>query len=106
MIGYAPGEIVGRSALEFLPQTEQPILQSVRSQLLEPGASVRVASAVRARDGRIVSVLVDTSKSTFEGRPASIAVIVESASATRLSANWRRPRQFSPPSTKPRLTAS
>ena len=77
MIGYSPEYIIGRSALEFLPETEQPLIQSVRSQLAETGASVQVASAVRARDGRIVSVLANTSKSTFEGRPASIAVIVD-----------------------------
>ncbi len=77
MIGYVPEEIVGRSALEFLPETEQPIIQSVRSQLVDAGASLRVATAIRAWDGRIVSVLADASKSTFEGRPASIAVIVD-----------------------------
>ncbi len=77
MIGYAPEEIVGRSALEFLPETEQAIIQSVRSQLVETGASMRVASAVRARDGRIVSVLADASKSIYEGRPASIVVAVD-----------------------------
>ena len=77
MIGYPPEEIVGRSALEFLPEAEQPIIQSVRSHLVETGASMRVASAVRARDGHIVSVLADASKSIYEGRPASIVVAVD-----------------------------
>ncbi len=77
MIGYAPEEIVGRSALEFVPDAQRSIIQSVRSQLVEAGASMRVASAVRARDGRIVSVLADASKSVYEGRSASIVVVVD-----------------------------
>ena len=77
MIGYAPEEIVGRSALEFVPEVEQSVFQSVRSQLVGTGASMRVASAVRARDGRIVSVLADASKSVYEGHSASIVVVVD-----------------------------
>ena len=78
MVGYPLEEVVGRPLMGFIPETEQPIVaQSLRSQLFETGAAVQIASTVRARDGSILSVLVNASKATFEGRPASIAVIVD-----------------------------
>ena len=78
LIGYAPEEILGRPLLDFVPEVAQPIVSgSLRSQLVEIGAPVQIASTVCARDGTILSVLVNASKSTFEGRSASIAVIVD-----------------------------
>jgi PAS domain S-box-containing protein len=78
LIGYAPEEIVDRPLLDFVPETEQPIVvRSLRSQLVETGDPVQIASTVRARDGSIIEVLVNASKSTFEGRSASIAVVVD-----------------------------
>ena len=38
---------------------------------------MQIASTIRARDGSIVDVLVNASKSRFEGRSASIAVVVD-----------------------------
>ena len=78
LVGYAREEVVGRPLMGFIPETEQPIVaRSLRSQLFETGAAVQIASTVRARDGSIRSVLVNASKATFEGRSASIAVIVD-----------------------------
>ena len=78
MLGCAADEIVGRSLLGFIPETErQTVVESLGSQLAGSGAPVQIASRVRAGDGRIISVLVSASKSTFEGRPASIAVVVD-----------------------------
>jgi PAS domain S-box-containing protein len=84
LIGYAPEEIVGRPLLDFVPETEQPIVvRSLRSQLVETGDPVQIASTVRARDGSIVDVLVNASKSTFEGRSASVAVVVDVTARNR-----------------------
>ena len=78
LVGYAPEEVVGRPLLDFVPETEQPIVaRSLRSQLVETGAPVQIASTMRARDGSIVEVLVNASKAKFEGRSASIAVVVD-----------------------------
>ena len=78
LVGYALEEVVGRPLMGFIPETEQPIVaRSLRSQLFDTGAAVQIASTVRARDGSILSVLVNASKATFEGRSASIAVIVD-----------------------------
>jgi PAS domain S-box-containing protein len=78
LIGYAPEEIVGRLLLDFIPEAEQPIVvRSLRSQLVGTGAPVQIASSVRVSDGGIMEVLVNASKSTFEGRSASIAVVVD-----------------------------
>ena len=78
LIGYAPEEIVDRLLLNFIPEAEQPIVvRSLRSQLVGSGAPVQIASTIRARDNSIIAVLVNASKSTFEGRSASIAVVVD-----------------------------
>ncbi len=75
-IRYTPEEIVGRLLLDFIPETEQPLVaQSLRSQLFENGAPVQIESTMTARDGSVVSVLVSASKAAFEGQPASIAVV-------------------------------
>lgn len=78
LVGYALEEVVGRPLMGFIPEAEQPIVaRSLHSQLFETGAAVQIASTVRTRDGSILSVLVSASKATFEGRSASIAVIVD-----------------------------
>jgi two-component system, sensor histidine kinase and response regulator len=97
LIGCEPAEIVGRPLLDFVPEDQQPIVaQNLRSQLFEAGAPVQIATTVRAGDGSIVEVLVNASKSTFEGGPASLAVVVDVTDATRPSANWRPRRRSSP----------
>ena len=78
LVGYALEEVVGRPLMGFIPETEQPIVaRSLHSQLFQTGAAVQIASTVRTRDGSILSVLVNASKATFEGRSASVAVIVD-----------------------------
>ncbi len=78
MIGYAPEDIVGPPLLDFVPEAEQPIVaQNLRSPLVEKGALLEIASTLRTRDGGLVAVLVNASKSTFEGGSASIAVVVD-----------------------------
>ena len=78
LVGCAREEVVGRRLLDFVPETEQPIVdRSLRSQLVETGAPVQIGSTMRARDGSIVEVLVNASKGKFEGHSASIAVVVD-----------------------------
>ncbi len=84
MISSTPAEIEGRALLDFVPETEQPIVVRVLgAQLVETGSPAQIASAVRARDGSIVEVLVNASKSVFEGRSASIAVVVDVTARNR-----------------------
>ncbi len=78
LTGYAPAEIVGRPLLDFLPETERPIVAGrLEAQLGEGSAPVQLPSIMRARDGSIVEVLVNASKAKFEGNWASIAVVVD-----------------------------
>jgi PAS domain S-box-containing protein len=83
MIGYTPEDLVGRAVLDFVPETEQPNLRSLKSQLFATGLPGQIASTVRARDGSLVEVLVNASKSTFEGRPAAIDVVVDVTARNR-----------------------
>ncbi len=78
LIGYTPAEIIGRPLLDFLPEAERSIVrESLRSDMFERGEFVQLASILQARDGRILDVLVNASRSTFEGRPAAIAVVLD-----------------------------
>ena len=84
MIGYAREEVLGRPLLDFVPEAEhQIVVQSLRPQLVEAGAPMQIASTARARDGSIIDVLVNASKSTFEGHSASFAVVVDVTARNR-----------------------
>ena len=84
MIGRTSAKILGLPLLNFVPETERPIIaESLRAQIFGIGAPVQIASTVIARDGSLVEVLVNASKSTFEGSAASIAVVVDVTSRNK-----------------------
>ena len=84
MIGYNPGEIVGRALLDFVPEAEQRnVVDNLSAQLFQSGSFVQIASSLHARDGSLVEVLVNASKTMFEGRPASIAVVLDVTARNR-----------------------
>ena len=84
MLGFASSEVVGRPLLDFVPEAEQPVVvRRLSSQLFGAGATVQIASTVRARDGSNVDVLVNASKSMFQGEPASIAVVLDVTARNR-----------------------
>lgn len=78
LIGRTPEELAGHALLDLLPEFERPIAaQHLRSLIHEGGAPVQIASIMNARDGGLVEVLVNASITTFEGKSASIAVVVD-----------------------------
>ena len=84
MVGYAAEEIVGRPLLDFVPETERPnLVRIIKTQLSGVGEPVQIAMKVRARNGSILEVLVNASRSTFEGRRARIAVVVDVTARNR-----------------------
>ena len=84
LLGCAPAEIAGRPLIAFVPESERPVVsRSLGAQISESGAPVQIGSTVRSRDGSMVEVLVNVSQSTFEGRPASIAVVVDVTARNR-----------------------
>ncbi len=78
LLDLPPEELLGRPLLSFVPEPERTgIADKLHEQLFGTGDAAQIASSVRARDGTIREVLVNASRSTFEGRPASVAVIVD-----------------------------
>ncbi len=85
LIGCAPAEIIGRPLLDFVPEAEKPhVRESLRSQLVAGGEFVQLTSTMQARDGGKIEVLVNASRSTFEGYPASIAVVIDITERKRI----------------------
>ena len=78
LIGYAPPELVGRALLDFVPDdAKQGVIERLGAQLSNDDSFVQHQSALNARDGRRIEVLVNAALSTFEGCPASIAVVID-----------------------------
>ncbi|WP_170153127.1 PAS-domain containing protein [Roseiarcus fermentans] len=77
MIGYARDELVGRPLLDIVPEGERPVVMRHLRGQFETGAVAQIASTLRARDGGVIEILVNASRSTVEGRLASIAIVLD-----------------------------
>ncbi|MHB8884530.1 MAG: PAS domain S-box protein [Methylovirgula sp.] len=78
LAGYQAAEMIGRPLFDFLPEAERPkVRDSLQSQIFERAEFVQIASTIKAKNGRIIEVLVNASRAVFEGRPASIAVVLD-----------------------------
>ncbi len=78
MVGCAPGELIGRPLLEMVPPGEQETVQeTIRRQLAGDGGFVQIASRLATRNGGTLDILINASHSVYEGRPASIAVVLD-----------------------------
>jgi PAS domain S-box-containing protein len=80
-LGYAPGELVGRNALEFIhPDDRETADGALRGILSQPGASRRVDLRLRAVDGtwRVVDVIGHN----LLGNPAVRGIVLTSRDVT------------------------
>ena len=82
ILGAEPSDLIGHPLLDFIPEDKKT---DVRDQLGEHlsgplsggGALMQRESFMRTLDGRTIEVLVNASRSIFEGRPASLAVVLD-----------------------------
>ena len=78
LVGSTPPELIGRRLLDFVPEDEKAaVVQQLGAQLSSKAPFVQHQSGITARDGHRIEVLINASQSTFEGRPASIAVVID-----------------------------
>ena len=78
LLGYAAAEMIGHPLLEFIPEEAKAYAgRKIRAQLVGEIGSLQETSAMQARDGRRIEVLINASGSIFEGRPASLAVVLD-----------------------------
>ena len=92
MVGCAPGELIGRPLLEVVPPGEQEtVRETIRRQLAGGGGFAQLASRLATRNGGTLDILINASHSVYEGRPASIAVVLDISDRRRAERSLERP---------------
>jgi PAS domain S-box-containing protein len=78
VLGYAPSDMIEHPLFEFVPEDAQSdAREKLGAQLAGNLGLAQQNSIMRTKDGRTVEVLVNASRSIFEGHPVSLAVIVD-----------------------------
>jgi PAS domain S-box-containing protein len=78
LIGYAAAEVIGRPLLDFVPESEKPnVREKLWGQLAGAGGLVQLATVMEKQGGGTVDILVNATRATYEGAPASIAVVLD-----------------------------
>ena len=78
LMGYSPAELVGRPFLDLVPEPERAaVVENLKVHLSGRKGFVQIEMSMHARDGGIVDVLVNASAAVFEGRPASLGVVID-----------------------------
>ena len=78
LVASTPLELIGRPLLDLVPEDEKAaVVQQLGEQLSSEVPFVQRQSAICAKDGRRIEVLINASRSTFEGRLALIAVVID-----------------------------
>ncbi|MFI5021803.1 MAG: PAS domain S-box protein [Alphaproteobacteria bacterium] len=90
MVGCTPGELIGRPLFELVPPDEQQIREKIRRQLAGEAGFLQITSRLASRKGETIDVLVNASRSVFEGRPASIAVVLDISERRRVERSLKR----------------
>lgn len=93
MLGYAPGELIGRHLSDLLAQsvTEQsrPLVEAEHAKRPQ-GVSGRYEALVRTRDGRELHILVSATPFFEDGRYAgTLAMVLDISARVRLEASQR-----------------
>lgn len=89
LLGYPPGALVGRSALELLPERLHAVYEEAREAFLAQTSARSFAFPVRRRDG--TELEVEISLSVTDGdRPLVTAVVSDTAARRRLEAQLRQ----------------
>lgn len=78
MIGYKPEEMIGRHILDFIWESgKDSAIQNIGKHMSGGLDVIRVESPFRARNGQRVDVLLQAGLTMYEGRPASIALLLD-----------------------------
>jgi PAS domain S-box-containing protein/putative nucleotidyltransferase with HDIG domain len=78
LCGCTPEEIAGRPLMEIVPPGERATVQEkFAAQLSGEANFVQLGTVMQTKSGAILDVLVNASRASFEGQPASIAVVLD-----------------------------
>ncbi|MGC2414317.1 MAG: PAS domain S-box protein [Stellaceae bacterium] len=84
LLGYAATDLIGHPLLDILPEEERDKAREKLEAQLAGGANfVEHNSTIKTKDGRTIEFLVNASRSIFEGRPASLAVVLDVTERTK-----------------------
>jgi len=91
MFGYAQGEVIGRSVLEFVAGPEkEAVREQIAAQITGKELSVQIVTKLLRKDGAPVDVLAHGSLATYQGRPASIGVVLDISERTKAERTLQR----------------
>jgi PAS domain S-box-containing protein len=91
LMGRSAAEVTGKNLLDYLPQNEHArVLDSWRQHFSGQKPFEQIASSVQAKDGGTVDVLVNAALAMFQGRPASIAVVLDVTERNKAERALRR----------------
>jgi PAS domain S-box-containing protein len=95
MFGYMPDEVIGRPMLDFIAEPDRAaVVENFAAQMAGSQPSSEIAAAIRAKNGTLVEVLAQGSRTTYGGRPASIGVILDMTERNRAGIELRQSRQL------------
>ena len=78
LLGCTPQELMGRPLVEFIVDAEKAIIsKSLRSQFSPQAGFVQIETQMQARGGARLDILVNATPGIHQGRPASIAVVMD-----------------------------
>jgi diguanylate cyclase (GGDEF)-like protein/PAS domain S-box-containing protein len=90
MLGYRVSELIGQPLLGLVPASEKRLVaEKLSSHLTGEGGFVQLASAMQAKDGHIIDVIVNASAMIHEGRPASLGVVIDTTEQGKAEAKLR-----------------
>ncbi len=78
LLGYAAAELIGHPLLDFIPEESRAYAgEKLGAELAGGLGFLQETSAMQRGDGGRIDVLLNASRSIFEGRPASLAVVLD-----------------------------
>ncbi len=78
LLGYAASELIGRPLFDLLSEEEKSTArEKLGAQLFGDAGFVEHTATIKTRDGNTKTFLVNASRSILEGRPASLAVVLD-----------------------------
>src|SRR5579871_6007434 len=77
-IGYTPEEVIGTPLLDLFWQTEvESAREKIESHFNGGADLIQFESAFRSRTGEKIEILVTGKRTIYEGKPASVGVVVD-----------------------------
>jgi PAS domain S-box-containing protein len=77
-IGYPVADLIGRPVLDLVADADkEDVREKLRRQLASSADFLQFELTVQASDGHPINFLINASQSIFEGRPASILVLLD-----------------------------